>query len=368
MAQPGVDLSLPPAPTLASRSLLTIFVSICSYRDPETLPTLASLYSNATHPSRVHCGVVWQVDPSSDTFAFLPSPPPPTPSTHLRCLYLPHTSARGPLYARHLARRLYAGQHFFLQIDSHTRLSPGWDVSLLDQLYAAASIVPSDTPVYLTGYPSGYHPSQPPPPPSTNVMAASHFAADGLLRLKALPLHASCPQRPLLRCLHAAAGWFFVAAGWLALAEVPVSAFPFLFFGEELLLGLQAWDVGLRRLPHAAARGAALLGQGIQTGLEGGGGAGGRGREGGEGEGGAHLQGRGGRGLAGAGEDGGGVLGGDRSGLGGAQRLGQRQEGRGGGVAAGASAGCTKRGGVAASAGLRRIAMRVMPILFPAVT
>ena len=93
-----------------------------------------------------------------------PSLPPPLP------LPPPHLRPR-PLYARYLAHSLFSSQHFFLQLDSHIRLTPGWDVALIAQLYAAEASLSHPGPVYLTGYrptiltPSRSHlPFLPPPP------------------------------------------------------------------------------------------------------------------------------------------------------------------------------------------------------------
>ena len=121
------------------------------------------------------------------------------PSSNLRQLFLHHTAAHGPMHARHLCERLYGGQDCFLQIDSHMRFTPHWDTQLLDALYAAA-FLPAlpDTPppsvprrCLITGYPSDYDvdsPASAPLSPSLSIMTASHFASDGLLRIKARPL------------------------------------------------------------------------------------------------------------------------------------------------------------------------------------
>ena len=282
---------LPAADSAAARSALTIFVSIISYRDPETLPTLQSLYSTACHPSRVFAGVVWQVDPVADAAFVFPSPSSSSstasvPSSHLRQLFLHHTAARGPLYARHLCRRLYGGQQLLLQVDSHMRFVDGWDVQLIDQLYRASTAASPDPSqqraAVITGYPSGYEvkgsgahgAKEPPISPSVNVMAASHFAPDGLLRIKGIPLHqrptpsptsaavpspsshSHPPQLPSpLPSLFVSAGFLFTSARQLRLPAVPPSSFPFLFFGEELLLSLQCWAAGFDAFhcaPHVA--------------------------------------------------------------------------------------------------------------------
>jgi hypothetical protein len=50
-----------PEPGPAPEPRQRIFVSVASFRDPETQWTLHSLFSMAAHPERVFVGVVWQV-------------------------------------------------------------------------------------------------------------------------------------------------------------------------------------------------------------------------------------------------------------------------------------------------------------------
>ena len=251
-------LFLPHASSQAELAQLTIFVSIVSYRDSQTLPTLHSLYSQADHPARIHAGIVWQYNPGIDQNLFLFSSPS-VPSCNLRQLFLHHTAAHGPMHARHLCERLYGGQHCYLQLDSHMRFTPHWDTLLLDALYTAAFLPssPSSPPpctarrCLITGYPSDYAVDSPPSSalsPTLSIMAASHFAPDGLLRIKARPL-LPCPSPPtsssLLPSYFVAAGFLFTSAALLRLMPTPSHAdFPSLFFGEELLLSLRAFSFG----------------------------------------------------------------------------------------------------------------------------
>ena len=43
-----------------------IFISIASYRDPETPATLRDLFAKAAHPERIFAGVLWQAVPGED--------------------------------------------------------------------------------------------------------------------------------------------------------------------------------------------------------------------------------------------------------------------------------------------------------------
>ena len=70
---------------------------------------------------------------------------------HIRTIDLEHTQAKGPTYARYLCATLYAGEDYFMQIDSHTRFMQGWDRTLVDTVRRC----PSAKPV-LTHYPHAH--------------------------------------------------------------------------------------------------------------------------------------------------------------------------------------------------------------------
>ena len=269
---PPSSLRLPDAPTQAERDELTIFVSIVSYRDPETLPTLRSLLTAASHPRRIHVGLVWQYHTTADTSLFLPPPGPTSPfpasspappaAGRVAQLLLSHSEARGPMYARALAETLYGGEAFYMQLDSHMRFSRGWDTQLVNTAYHAAGEA-LDARVVLTGYPADYRPggeaeAEAEDDGRVNVMTATHFGDDGMLRLKGVPLTAQPtpaahltthpppqPLPPLLPAHFLAAGFLFSTHALPLLLPTPLT-FPGLFFGEELLLSVRAYTAGFR--------------------------------------------------------------------------------------------------------------------------
>ena len=63
---------------------------------------------------------------------------PHVPALTLRVLSPPQyvsvnaSEAKGPTYGRALSQKLFAGQDFYLQIDSHTQFAPGWDRRLIE--------------------------------------------------------------------------------------------------------------------------------------------------------------------------------------------------------------------------------------------
>jgi [Skp1-protein]-hydroxyproline N-acetylglucosaminyltransferase len=142
----------------------TIFVALASYRDPECLPTLQDLYQRAKYPERIRVGVVDQRVPTDGddiirnkipaaapgdpkrnkhegTVDPLCTPPCATDPNHFLCHYshlidVMNVSAPlmvGPTFARHLAYRMYRGEYFVLQVDSHVRFVQDWDELLIQQ-------------------------------------------------------------------------------------------------------------------------------------------------------------------------------------------------------------------------------------------
>jgi hypothetical protein len=73
----------------------------------------------------------------------------------IREVRLPYEEATGPCKARALAQALWAGEDFFLQIDSHMRFAPGWDAALLGWLAQAEADSPGGRAV-LSTYPPSY--------------------------------------------------------------------------------------------------------------------------------------------------------------------------------------------------------------------
>ena len=119
----------------------TIFVSVASYRDSECSLTVKSLVENAARPDLLRIVVCQQngaMDPDCGGHGAI-----------VKRLW--SAQARGPTYARWLIQKEIRDEEFFLQIDSHTRMTKNWDTKVVDQL----NLCPSERPV-LTQYLSEY--------------------------------------------------------------------------------------------------------------------------------------------------------------------------------------------------------------------
>lgn len=128
----------------------TIFVSVASYRDPECPLTVEDLFMRAKFPGRVIVGVCQQnantdidvmTTKTNDRF-----------SRNIRVIRLPHTEARGPMYARALIEEhLFNDEDYYMVIDSHTKCIQDWDVHCIKQLAMCKSPKP-----ILTCYPEEF--------------------------------------------------------------------------------------------------------------------------------------------------------------------------------------------------------------------
>jgi hypothetical protein len=144
-------------------------------------------------------------------------------------MHVPAEAARGPCWARHMGYRLWNGEDYVLQIDSHMRFAEHWDRLLLDQL----ALCPSSKPM-LTTYPCGYEPPDRIMSTASVFLAAKAFSPSGVLSLQGIIMPP--PDRPL-KTAFVAAGFLFGPA-WIQ--DVPYD--PDLYFlGEETTLAARLW-------------------------------------------------------------------------------------------------------------------------------
>ena len=252
---------LPPLPlplvTQLQDKSSRIFVSIPSYRDPETHSTISSLYETAQNPERIFIGVVWQVDTSTanaDECCFRPELPQPWSVTNVRAITLDYRDATGPCLARALAQTLHRQEEYILQIDSHMRFRENWDVYLLNQLSKCSCPEKS----VLTTYPAGYRLSKGGKAEIVDnetrgtILVPWKFGEDGMLRQKGrlLKEHVYATSGPSngvtndnIPCYLYAAGFNFSSSS--VMASCPYDAnLHHLFFGEELSMAVRLFTHG----------------------------------------------------------------------------------------------------------------------------
>ena len=128
---------------------MAIFVSIAAYRDPQLGPTLADCLAKARHPENLRFGVCWQHGEDE-------LPLPYWSDERFRVLDVDWRQSRGACWARAEIMKLWQGEEYFLQLDSHHRFVPDWDVKLLEQLARTGSAKP-----LLTAYATPFTPGDP---------------------------------------------------------------------------------------------------------------------------------------------------------------------------------------------------------------
>ncbi len=220
------------AATLSRDHLKTIFVSIASYRDPDCINTVQSLFELAVYPKRIVVAICWQFAPLEEPallqiFEF---------QDRLRQLSIPFKDSRGPCLARHLIQQLWQGEDYYFQIDSHMRFVSGWDEKLITLLGQC----PSPRPV-LSTYPLAFTPPEGFARDALVEIRPKYFDEQGILHqhsaLLQMPDHVLEPEPS-----------FFISAGMLftlgrVVSKVPYD--PYIYFsGEEIALALRLWTHG----------------------------------------------------------------------------------------------------------------------------
>lgn len=209
---------------------MTIFVSIAAYRDPELVPTIRDCLANARDPDALRFGICWQHGPEEARLPF-------ADDSRFRILDVDYRESRGACWARAEVMKLYAGEDYFLQLDSHHRFAPDWDARALDQLARTGS-----EKAVLTAYAPAFTPGDERPRESTPTqMDFDRFTREGIVLFRPSTFD---PARTGGRPLRARflSGHFLFAKGTFV-EEVPYD--PELYFtGEEITLAIRAFTHG----------------------------------------------------------------------------------------------------------------------------
>ena len=212
-----------------------IFISIASYRDSQLVATVEDLLAKAHEPALVRFGICWQHGEEE----------PPLPfgqDARFRIIDVDWRASRGACWARSEIMKLWAGEQWFLQVDSHCRFVAGWDTKLIRMAGQTGSPKP-----ILSTYAGAFTPapaaSQVPEmlsgPPQ--LIAIENFTEEGIPKLKPLAmLDAPTRTRPVAAR--------FLGAGLLFAPGCFVEEVPYdpelYFFGEEISMTLRAFTSG----------------------------------------------------------------------------------------------------------------------------
>ena len=141
---------------MARKKTPTIFIQIASYRDPELVKTLRNMIENAKNPQHLRIGICRQYHPE-DGFDNLDEF---KGDKRFRVLDVLYDESKGVCWARNQVQQLYDGEMYTLQIDSHMRFAPNWDVEMIGMVTQLQSMgIPKPQ---LTAYVSSFDPDNDP--------------------------------------------------------------------------------------------------------------------------------------------------------------------------------------------------------------
>lgn len=161
----------------------------------------------------------------------------------MRLLPLNETESYGPFFARYLASKLWEGQAFFMQIDSHSHFRQDWDRIVIDNLREATSFPRA----IVSNYPPGHETPWSRLEPGTYIPEAlcDIRFADNTMRLEHTFRTSNLQDQ-----MHNPAQSLFIAAGFYIahtslLRDVKYDPLlPYIFMGEEIMMSARAWTSG----------------------------------------------------------------------------------------------------------------------------
>ena len=219
-----------------------IFVSIASYRDIQLVPTVQDLLLKAQAPSLLRFGICWQHDPQDPDDVPLPF----LEDAQFRVLDVDWRQSRGACWARAEVMKLWQGEQYFLQLDSHCRFAQDWDTRLIRMMAQIKMETGSSKPILSTyAFPfdpiSPYVFGQEHLAGEAQLMGIGAFSTDGIPLLKPLPIPQVAAHTAPLPARFLAAGFLFTLGSLVE--QVPYDP-ELYFFGEEITMTLRAFTAG----------------------------------------------------------------------------------------------------------------------------
>ncbi|KAL3791626.1 hypothetical protein HJC23_012216 [Cyclotella cryptica] len=163
----------------------------------------------------------------------------------VRVLYLHENESLGPAMARYYASKLWGGETYFMQVDSHLEFYAGWDELYINELKSTKSFPKS----ILSSYPPGFNAESGGvlmnESPGARLCSCEFSAYDveaNIIRINSGVGYSGDEQYPT-QIPFIAAGFFFTPASFLA--DVQFDPYmPWCFMGEEIMLSMRAWTHG----------------------------------------------------------------------------------------------------------------------------
>jgi hypothetical protein len=207
-----------------------IFVSIAAYRDRQLVPTIEDCIAKAADPHRLRFGMCWQHGPEDATLPF-------HNDECFRILDIDWRKSKGACWARSEVMKLWRGESWFLQVDSHCRFARDWDERLLRAMAQTGSPKPILS-TYATAFVPGENEMLVDGP---LLMAFQGFTEEGIPHMKPVAIPGWQSRITPIRARFLAAGFIFAPGSFVE--EVPYD--PDLYFlGEEATMTLRAFTSG----------------------------------------------------------------------------------------------------------------------------
>lgn len=212
-----------------------IFVQIASYRDPELIPTIIDMVAKAKNKDNLTFGICWQYDETEEINSF----------DHLdnfRISKHHYSESQGLGWARNVTNKLYDGEKYTLQIDSHHRFVQDWDQIVLEDYEQALQV--SKKPI-ITTYCTPFNPKDCSCKydPTPCLMSQYEFSADKLLMSMPWYIQDYKERDKIIRARTISGHFYFTSGKFIE--EVPYD--PDIYFGgytEETTLSVRAFTNG----------------------------------------------------------------------------------------------------------------------------
>lgn len=161
----------------------------------------------------------------------------------IRALYIHDTDALGPAVARYYASKLWGGETYFLQMDSHLEFAPDWDIKYIQEAKAAKSFPKAVLSAYPPGFQNfGEYKGGTPGARLCTCTFSTNAVEANIIRINVGSQTSPKATRPT-QIAFIAAGFFFARAEFLR--DVPFDPYvPWCFMGEEIALSMRAWTQG----------------------------------------------------------------------------------------------------------------------------
>lgn len=264
-------------PVFPIREDESIFISLAAFREHLLCQTLESAFDQATNPDALFIGavvqncfgndgrqcrtglqVVGKNEKGKDQTKQFDAPPDVNgieefcsksqyskycDRGQVRALYLHDTDALGPAVARYYASKLWGGETYFMQMDSHLEFAPDWDTKYIGEVKASKNFPKS----VLSSYPPGFtdfgkYKGGTPGARLCTCQFSPNGVESHIIRINTGSNCKGDEPRPT-QIAFIAAGFFFARAEFLI--DVPFDPYvPWCFMGEEIALSMRAWTKG----------------------------------------------------------------------------------------------------------------------------